>query len=382
MRLLNTISLQFEEFFDSQIPQYAILSHRWGDDEVTFQDFRKGRKQDGQGYAKTIQCCNFARSRDHQWVWIDTCCIDKKSSAELSEAINSMYRWYKGAIQCYVHLSDVVWNPQDTEASKRAFEQSLWFTRGWTLQELLAPSSVLFFDHQWSCFGTKGTLSAEVSAATGIEQNHLYTWAWFDVCIATKMSWVSRRVTSRTEDLAYCMLGLFDVNMPLLYGEGGKAFFRLQLEIIKKSDDESIFAWTSDYTTNLPWGMLALSPAFFAQSGDIVIHPNVMKKRFPYVMTNKGLEFHAPYQGTLFSGGEMFESTAESLSLALNCWRPFSTGSQAVTIKLIRLGTVWQRVDVDVLGLSESVQDSIGDAMSGNGKVKNTLLIYIYQAGL
>lgn len=108
MRLLNTKSLRFEEFFANQVPQYAILSHRWGDDEVTFQDLRKGRKRDSQGYAKIKQCCYLADERGFHWVWIDTCCIDKKSSAELSEAINSMYHWYHGAGECYAYLADVV----------------------------------------------------------------------------------------------------------------------------------------------------------------------------------------------------------------------------------------------------------------------------------
>ncbi len=374
MRLLNTISLQFEEFYDGQIPDYVILSNRWGDDEVTFQDFRKGRKQYGQGYAKIIQCCNVARSRDFQWVWIDTCCIDKKSSAELSEAINSMYRWYEGAGVCYAYLSDVVWNPHDAEASKRSFEQSLWFTRGWTLQELLAPSSVLFFDHQWSCFGTKASLSAELSAATGIKQNHLYRWAWIGVCIATKMSWVSRRVTSRTEDLAYCMLGLFDVNMPLLYGEGEKAFVRLQLEIIKKSDDESIFAWTGSDRYFL--GMLAPSPTCFVQSGDIRMYHSTKKINYPYVMTNKGLEFRVLYQS------EISEPIAKRLPLALNCWRPSPKGPFCVTITLARVGNLWQRTECHELGLSAPVQDSIGHAGSGNGKGKNTILIHVPQPGV
>ena len=241
MRLLNTRTFRFQEFFDSQIPQYAILSHRWGDEEVTFQDFQTEKEQESQGYGKIKQCCGLADSRGFQWVWIDTCCIDSKSSAELSEAINSMYRWYQNANECYVYLSDIIWDHRDRKASKEAFCQSLWFTRGWTLQELLAPANLLFFDCEWKSFGTKRDLSKEISAATGIKVSHMSSHA--SACVATKMSWLSRRATSRVEDMAYCMLGLFEVNMPPLYGEGKKAFMRLQLEIIKKSEDESIFAW-------------------------------------------------------------------------------------------------------------------------------------------
>lgn len=395
MRLLHTESLLFEEFYDTQVPKYAILSHRWGDNEVTLQDFRKGRRQDTQGYAKIKHFCILASNRGFEWVWIDTCCIDKKSSAELSEAINSMYRWYRGAAECYAYLSDVEWKPEDVEASKNSFKQSLWFTRGWTLQELLAPSGVIFLDRNWVYFGTKESLSKEISAATGIKHEHLSEW--HGVCIATKMSWVSKRVTSRLEDLAYCMLGLFDVNMSLLYGEGNKAFIRLQLEIIRKSDDESIFAWiTSSQTMH---GMLAPGPSCFAQSGDIMIHPNLAKKRFPYVMTNQGLEFQAPYQSIVQPEGEYYSLTDKTLSIALNCWRLGQKGwwrlgpkerPLSVTITLQKLGSSktssWQRIECDRLRLSGSVEKSVGDSLGGltvsDGRVKLTALIYIPQPGL
>lgn len=380
MRLLNTKSLQFEEFFDTQVPKYAILSHRWGDDEVTLQDFRKGRKRDSQGYAKIRQCCDLADGRGFQWVWIDTCCIDKKSSAELSEAINSMYHWYHNAGECYAYLCDVVWDIQNEGASKKKFMESLWFTRGWTLQELLAPSTVIFLDGQWRAFGTRGMLSNQISIATGIKQEHLDNWS--GVCIATKMSWVSERETSRVEDLAYCMLGLFDVNMPLLYGEGKKAFIRLQLEIIKKSDDESIFAWTTNTSSRILLGMLAPRPDCFAQSADIRIHPDLLKKRFPYVMTNQGLQFQAPYRGIFSTAGERFNLTDDKISIALNCWREGSGGPLSVTIKLAKHGNFWRRIECDRLGLSESVQYSVGDILTGNGWIKTTALLYIPQQGL
>ena len=372
MRLLNTKSLQFEEYFDSNTPNYAILSHRWEDEEVTFQDFRKGKKQDSQGYIKILKCCDVADSRGFQWVWIDTCCIDKKSSAELTEAINSMYSWYERAGECYAYLSDVVWKPQDIEASKKEFSRSVWFTRGWTLQELLAPSSVLFLDRQWRYFGTMKDLSTEISAATGIKYEHLRPkdGAWYPICIAEKMSWASKRVTSRVEDVAYCMMGLFGVNMPLLYGEGEKAFLRLQLEIIKKSDDESIFAWNSREGLS---GMLASHPRYFAESGDIMLHLELRKKRFPYVMTSQGLEFQVPYRGPFC--GEHFNISEDRLSLALNCWREGPRGPLAVTIKLARFGNIWKRIECDKLLLCESVRDSI----SRDGRLKHVAWIYIPQ---
>ena len=380
MRLLNTKSLQFGEFFDSQIPKYAILSHRWGDDEVTFQEFRKGKKQEGQGYAKIRRCCALAENRGFDWVWIDTCCIDKKSSAELSEAINSMFRWYGKAGECYAHLSDIAWESRDLEASKEAFRLSLWFTRGWTLQELLAPNYILFLDREWKCIGTKKDFSEEISAATGIRGIYLKDPRF--ACVATKMSWVSRRATSRIEDMAYCMLGLFDVNMPLLYGEGQKAFMRLQLEIIKKSDDESIFAWT--FSTPFPFiylGILASKPRNFADSGDIEVYCEMKKERFPYVMTNQGLEFHVPYNGPDDGKGEFDKFPDDNLSLTLNCWRASTMGPLAITLQLRRVGypgDTWQRVNLGGLNLSKVEEESAGD----EGKKKQTALIHIPQKGL
>lgn len=378
MRLLNTKLLQFQEFFDSQLPKYAILSHRWGDEEMTLQDFQKGKKQDSQGYVKIMRCCDLAYSRGYQWIWIDTCCIDKKSSAELSEAINSMYRWYRRAGECYAYLSDVSW--EDYDASIVAFRRSVWFTRGWTLQEVLAPTTVIFFDREWKLCGTKKDLSNEISAVTGISVDHLFFP--FSACVATKMSWVSKRATSRVEDMAYCMLGLFSVNMPLLYGEGKKAFIRLQLEIIRKTDDESIFAWTSQPVSS---GMLASQPGYFANSGDIITHYKHLKvRRSPYQMTNQGLAFqvscHVPIGDREFEDSALPAlSKGTRLPLALNCWRSGMNGPLAVTIVLFNSGDIWHRIECDKLELSKSVEE---DSMSHSGLVKYRALIYIIQGGV
>ena len=158
MRLLHTTELRFEEFYDDQIPRYAILSHRWGPDEVSYQDFLAGRKMDGAGYKKILQACQIAAAGGYQvrsdprllstpsvWIWIDTCCIDKASSAELSEAINSMYHWYGKSQVCYVLLHDVTVSDEWLK-TKSEFVRSEWFDRGWTLQELLAPWRVVFLD--------------------------------------------------------------------------------------------------------------------------------------------------------------------------------------------------------------------------------------------
>ena len=285
MRLLHTEDLFFEEFYDTNLPPYAILSHRWGEKEVSLGDLRKHRAQEGPGLAKIKGICKLAFSHGYDWVWIDTCCIDRKSSAELSEAINSMYRWYQRAEVCYAYLSDV------TLSKSQNIVSSAWFSRGWTLQELLAPDDVVFYDSEWVRIGDKSELAPRLSAVTGIQKNSLlYHSNRESACIATKMYWASRRETSRPEDIAYCLLGIFDINMPLLYGEGSKkAFIRLQKEILNSSDDETIFAWVSSRPST---ALLADSPSFFTSS--IGIRPaelNVSATRTPWAMTNKGLQF-------------------------------------------------------------------------------------------
>lgn len=191
--------------------------------------------------------------------WIDTCCIDKSSSAELSEAINSMFRWYQDARICYVYLPDV---RNKTESShETSFKKSRWSTRGWTLQELLAPEIVVFFSHDWSEIGTKATLAELISVITGIDSLSRFEGA----CVAQQMSWASKGQTTRIEDQSYCLMGLLGVNMPIIYGEGEGAFLRLQMAIVAEDNDESLFAWRD---TPLMSGLLASRPASFEESGN------------------------------------------------------------------------------------------------------------------
>lgn len=226
MYLLNTTSLTLSEFVGKEIPHYAILSHTWGKEEVSFEALSNGHCQNLKGYAKIQACSSLAASQRFEWVWIDTCCIDKKSSAELSEAINSMYSWYKNAIVCYAYLEDLslkesnasILRGESISGSCQTFRKSRWFSRGWTLQELLAPESVVFYDKDWIEIGTKKSLKAEISAAASINSRHLDRP--YLASIAQKLSWAAHRQTTREEDIAYCLLGLLKVNMPLLYGEG------------------------------------------------------------------------------------------------------------------------------------------------------------------
>lgn len=173
MRLLHTTALRFADFNDGETPPYAVLSHRWKENELSHDDFLNGRRKDSQGHYKVIEACRLAKSRSRDYVWIDSICIDKKSSAELSEAINAMFGWYKAAVECYAFLSDVNWSLASRHSGGSSevdlLGKSRWFTRGWTLQELLAPKQVLFYDSSWHFMGTKVGLARILSQTTGID---------------------------------------------------------------------------------------------------------------------------------------------------------------------------------------------------------------------
>ena len=166
MRLLNSTSLELSEFYDTEIPPYAILSHTWGTGEVTLQDIQRPDVQSKAGFSKIMGCCNQAKLDGIEWVWIDTCCIDKTSSAELSEAINSMYAWYKDSEVCYAFLADVP--PLDPFFPTDAFEKARWFKRGWCLQELIAPRKIEFYAADWTEIGTRWSLHSQIERITGI----------------------------------------------------------------------------------------------------------------------------------------------------------------------------------------------------------------------
>ncbi|KAH8764627.1 heterokaryon incompatibility protein-domain-containing protein [Hyaloscypha finlandica] len=211
----------------NDIPPYAILSHTWGDDEeeVTFKDLKKGSGKKKSGYKK-IQFCGAQASRDGlQYFWVDTCCINKSNSTELSEAIISMFRWYKDAARCYVYLSDVLvvdLDPIDESLQlwKQAFRNSRWFTRGWTLQELIAPPSVEFFCSHGRRLGNKKELEQQLVEITGIPASALRGTHLSEFPVNERMSWAKTRTTHRAEDKVYSLSGIFGIYMPPLYGEG------------------------------------------------------------------------------------------------------------------------------------------------------------------
>ncbi|KAK4040651.1 heterokaryon incompatibility protein-domain-containing protein [Parachaetomium inaequale] len=259
MRLINTLTFELRDF-GAQPPLYAILSHTWGEDEVTFHDMADldtARKK--QGFAKIEQCCRQALRDGLSWAWVDTCCIDKTSSAELSETINSMFKWYERAMKCYAFLSEVNIRPRPGLFSDQGsggalvvlvqdhllFFSARWWTRGWTLQELIAPHDVEFYNRDWEYLTSKRSWKRFMSNAIGIAEPVLdHSKGLASVCVAERMSWAAGRDTTRGEDLAYCLLGILDVNMPLLYGEGAsKAFLRLQQHVVAATEDYSLFLW-------------------------------------------------------------------------------------------------------------------------------------------
>ena len=242
LRLEKDGGFSLAEYVGKSIPPYAILSHTWGLDheEFTFKDLTAGIPLDKSkaGYRKLTFCGMQAAKDNLEWFWIDTCCIDKSSSAELSEAINSMFSWYSKSAKCYVYLSDV--SITGFTNNDQSFESSRWFTRGWTLQELLAPTSTQFFSMEGDFLGDKGSLMQAITNITGVPVEALQGSPLTQFNVEERMSWARNRETKREEDMAYSLLGIFDIHMPLIYGEGQpKAFRRLEKEIEESLTDQS-----------------------------------------------------------------------------------------------------------------------------------------------
>jgi hypothetical protein len=308
MRLLGTRSIELAQFLPRQIPRYAILSHTWStnpDEQVLFSDMGKeAAKQKRAYHQKVLPACQKALEHGFDYMWIDTCCIDKSSSAELQEAINSMFKWYADSSICFVYLEDVCATTEDFES---AMLESRWFTRGWTLQELVAPDKIIFHSQDWNELGTRASLASLISTKTNIDKkiltNPCPSFMIPGRSVANRMSWAAFRETTRPEDLAYCLLGIFDVNMPLLYGEGEeKAFFRLQQAILESSDDQSLLAWNEVSRFKLTLrGPFAKHPIQFKDSSRIVPLPGVPDN---YLMNSSGLRIDlliSPSNGLLVS---------------------------------------------------------------------------------
>lgn len=221
---------------DKNVPLYAILAHTWGEEEVTFQDVEAGTGKSKAGWEKIDFCAAQAAADGLQYSWVDTCCIDKKNAVEFAEAMNSMFRWYQRAEKCYVFLSDVSVDESAQDVWEQAFRGSRWFNRGWTLQELLAPKSVEFFSKGRKRLGDKHSLERQIQQITGITAKALQGSPLNEFSVDERMRWAERRDTTKEEDQAYCLLGIFDISMPLIYGEGkDNALSRLREEAQKCS---------------------------------------------------------------------------------------------------------------------------------------------------
>ncbi|RDL31839.1 uncharacterized protein BP5553_09241 [Venustampulla echinocandica] len=241
MRLLHFDSserLTQTNFSGKTIPPYAILSHTWGGDEFLFEDLVNGTGKSKVGYEKILFSGEQA-ARDHlQYFWVDTCCIDKWNLRELSSAINSMFRWYRNASKCYVYLSDISTPITDEQLHQSvweaSFRKSRWFTRGWTLQELIAPASVEFFSLERRRLGDKESLEQQVYEITGIPVAALRGDPLENFSVGDRRAWTVGRQTTQEEDIAYSLIGIFGVSMEFRYGEGKeRALNRLQEEMEK-----------------------------------------------------------------------------------------------------------------------------------------------------
>lgn len=323
--------------------------------EVTFQDMQdiENVASKKPGFEKIKKTCEIARRTSHDYAWVDTCCIDKTSSAELSMSINSMYRWYQRSKVCYVFLSDfeplpavpmeVVNRPAMVAVGLRGCK---WFTRGWTLQELIAPLVIEFYDKEWNLLGTKEDLVMPLGDITRIEETVLRDSSrLYGISVASRMSWAAARKTTRVEDMAYCLLGIFDIYMPLLYGEGDKAFLRLQQQIASGSADKSLFAWQCAEERSYS-GLFADSPSDFAGCARL----RVFRSRNPdeVAMTNLGVRLDA-----FISFGKLMP-IVNRVKVSLDCVKVEGNSPKWVAILLGYIENMWVRCNPFEVVLSQS----------------------------
>lgn len=259
---------------------YAMLSHRWEMVEPLYKDLDGldvFSLAESPGTRKLQNFCRQARECGFRWAWSDTCCIDKNSTSELQKSIISMFKWYRNSDITIIYLGDV------SDNSIEVLRKSVWFLRGWTLQELIAPRRLLFFQSDWTLLVTSDDLPIDnykesltfrklITEITGIDDTVL---THFDPTsrqptVRQRMSWAAHRKTTEIEDVAYCLMGIFDVHFPVMYGEGESAFYRLQIEIMAKSDDPSLFDWTGKPGAN---SLLASSPACFDPFAPPIVDP-------------------------------------------------------------------------------------------------------------
>lgn len=363
MWLVNTLTLELEQVpshgpeevegdsSDVVRPAYAILSHRWRSDELTFQDMRNHTDRESKaGWLKLNLCCTQARDDGIGYAWVDTCCINKESDAELTEAINSMYRWYRDAEVCYLYMDDI------GQSSMTTFDDASVWTRGWCLQELIAPRRLVCFDYDWAEIGSREELKHEISLITTIDLDLLSGSRRLEsYSIAERMSWAARRKTTRPEDRAYSLIGLFGVSMPMIYGEGAeRSFLRLQSEIMKDTDDHSIFAWPGTVHPS-HCSLLARSPLAFAGCSNIW-SISTRHGRKPFSITNRGVSI------TL----RMTPWDADTYLAVLNCGTPdylsYEEGSVGIFLRRLYEEDSYIRISVQDEDVVHNVRKRIGSA--------------------
>jgi hypothetical protein len=370
MNLLKTDTYEVVRVSRSP-PPYAILSHRWEAEEITY-DIIKTIKPSAlhnpsfpaiptnlrPSAAKIRGACTIAQRQGFKYIWIDTCCIDKTKSEELRYALNMMFKWYRDASICYTYLNDVVFSAPNenmflSDRQDRRGQPSEWFERGWTLQELLAPREMQFFDKRWRPMGTRNKLAILVGRIAGIDPDYLSGKRDLSkASCATKMSWMAGRITRDVEDIAYSLIGIFDVFLTPIYGEGAKAFFRLQEAIMTEYGrfDESLFAWETPQDSKLrcykntakardfcssKWGLLAPSPDCFRRSGDIFVVKELVEQRQAggFGRSHQGIFFTLPAREV----NHRFGGSRNEIIMPLNCWRGSHDVPEAIILRLSRI---------------------------------------------
>ena len=368
MRLIHTDgTYQFTPKSKIGEASYAILSHTWEEEgEVLFEDMADiERAKDLTGWRKIEKTCELARKREPpiKYVWVDTCCIDKASSAELSEAINSMFDWYSASKVCFVYLKDF---PSAGTTSPAIVDTHIgnvlggcrWFTRGWTLQELVASKHIEFYDEDWALIGSKVELTPQLSHITRIDEIVLQDAAKRSAMpVGTRMSWAANRETSKEEDIAYCLLGILEVNMPLLYGEGAKrAFVRLQEEVVRLSNDLTLFAWQQCGNSRKYRGIFAESPSEFVNCANLRMPSTIFGSDTEFTLTSRGLRF----QGKRFFGapslywGPTDEEPPKEVILPLECLIHKESKNFFTAVKFRRVENVYVRIYPEELSTTSS----------------------------
>ena len=383
IRLLNVKNFQFREYDEGNLPAYAILSHVWYNEEKKIElvyDSFESLPRNANGVPQCPKDQNYAKSHDKimktcqetrklgegsgkrvDFVWIDSICIDKRNAGERDRAIRSMWRFYGDAACCIVWLQDVEWSKNNKPRVDQAFENARWFSRGWTLQELIAPKIVYFFNRSWDLLGTKWSLAAEITSRTRIERKFLKPEKARSATIAQRLSWAAGRNTTEPEDRVYSLFGLFNVDIEVKYGGPNPreeryrtAFSLMQKEILRDSTDESLFAWRNPSLKSS--GLLAPSIDCFKDSNQIVsYHGNDLRTRSVRI-DSAGLHFPAPNwkmgQGNVNPGDLAFAAKRawirrKGVELDLYCStkHPETDKVTAVAVKLKHEDGAWKRTD-------------------------------------